>query len=142
MVDNPSIEDWGLYFLQKHGYDNRSVVMKAFAEFWSSAKLETLEVPGDCILGGKVFGHERILDGDDFYTSAIRTITRINFGDYCGVPHDLMHATSITGRNYYFYSDDHNVHMRLMLGDLIQSGELSHIRGFYLDPKDRGKGFI
>lgn len=142
MVDVPIIRNWELFFLEKYGYENRSKVARAFAELWNDTDLTTIEIPGDCLLGGKVFGLELVLDGDDFYTSSLRTVTRIRHEIYRGISHDLMCAVSITGRKYYFYSDDSNAYMRLMLGDLIHLCGLSSTRGYYLDPKDRGKGFL
>ena len=142
MTHNPMIKEWELYFDKANGYENRDAVVKAFAGFWEDSRADKLEIPGKCMLGGKVFGREGFNDGDEIFTSDIKSVERIEHGDHNGVPHDLMCATTISGSKYYFYSDDYNAYMFLMLGDLIHTGELSQHRYFYLKREFHGSKLI
>ncbi len=142
MIYNPMIKEWELYFDKANGYDNRTTVAKAFTNFWVEPKAGKLEIPGKCMLGGKVFGCKGFNDGDEIFTPDIQSIERIERGDHNGVPHDLMCATTIFGSKYYFYSDDHNFYMFLMLDDLIHTGELSQRRCSYLKREFRGSKLI
>lgn len=129
---SPIIKEWELYFRKTDGYDNRTTVAKAFTNFWEKSNTDKLEIPGKCILGGKVFGRKGFNNGDEIFTSYIESIERIECGNHNGIPHNLMCATTISGSKYYFYSDDHNAYMFLMLGDMIHTGKLSQHRWFYL----------
>lgn len=142
MMHNPMIKEWELYFDKANGYENRTTVAKAFTNFWEEPKADKLEIPGKCMLGGKVFGRKGFNDGEEIFTSNIQSVERIERGNHNGVPHDLMCATTISGSKYYFYSDDHNAYMFLMLGDLIHTGELSQRRYFYLKREFRGSKLI
>lgn len=137
MTHNPMIKEWELYFKMADGYENRDAVVKAFADFLEDPRADKLEIPGKCMLGGKVFGREGFNDGDEIFTSFIKFVERIERGE-----HDLMCATTISGSKYYFYSDDYNAYMFLMLGDLIHIGKLSHRRYFYLKREFRGSKLI
>lgn len=142
MVYNPMIKKWELYFNKANGYENRVIVIKAFANFLEDPKADKLEIPGKCMLGGNVFRREGFNDGDEIFTSDIKSVERIEHGDNKGVPHDLMCATTISGSKYYFYSDDYNAYMFLMLGDLIHTGKLNQRRYFYLKREFRGSKLI
>jgi hypothetical protein len=94
------------------------------------------------MLGGEVFGREGFNDGDEIFTSNIKSVERVERGYQNGVPHDLMCATTNSGSKYYFYSDDHNGYMFLMLGDIINAGELSQSSNYYLKREYRGSRLI
>lgn len=128
----PIIKEWEIYFEEVNGWNNRDVVAKAFARFLEDFTARKLEIPGKCMLGGKVFGHKRFNDGDEIFTSDVELMERIEHGNYNGIPHDLMCATTVSGSKYYFYSDGHNAYMFLMLGDLFNTGKLSQDRYYYL----------
>ena len=142
MAYNPRIEKWELYFEGENGYDNRFNIMKAFTEFWESPKLGKLEMPGKCMLGGQVFGRKGFEDGAEIFTSDIQSVERLEHDRFSGAPHDLMCATTVSGSKYYFYSDDHNAYMALMLGDIIHMGQLDQRRYYYLVPEYRGSQLI
>lgn len=142
MMHNPMIKEWELYFYKANGYENRYTVVKAFADFWGDSRADKLKIPGKCKLGGKVFGRAGFNDGDEIFTSDVKSVERIEHGDHNGFPHDLMCANTISGSKYYFYSDNHNAYMFLMLGDLIRTGELSQRPYFYLKPEFRGSKLI
>jgi len=142
MAYNPMIKEWELYFEKTNGYDNRTVVAKAFAKFWEDPAADKLEMPGKCMLGGKVFGRKGFNDGDEIFTSDVKLIERIERGNHNGAPHDLMCAITVSGSKYYFYSDEHNAYMFLMLGDLFHTGKLSQDRYCYLKREFRGSKLI
>ena len=132
MTYMPMLKDWEIYFDRANGYENRETVAGAFTEFWNSLNEDELQIPGACMLGGKVFGRAGFNDGDEIFTSNIQSVKRVERGDKLGVPHDLMCATTGSGSKYYFYSDGHNAYMALMLGDLTHMGKLDPSRGYYL----------
>lgn len=132
MAYNPMIKEWELYFEKANGYDNRTAVVKAFAKFWEDSAVDKLKIPGKCMLGGRVFGRKGFNDGDEIFTSDVELMERIEHGNHNGIPHDLMCATTVSGSKYYFYSDEHNAYMFLMLGDLFHTGKLSQDRYYYL----------
>ncbi|MBR3233485.1 hypothetical protein IKG12_01310 [Candidatus Saccharibacteria bacterium] len=142
MTHNPMITEWELYFNRADGYDNRATVAKAFANFWKELEVDKLEISGKCRLGGRVFGREGFNDGDEILTSNVRFIERVERGDCGGVQHDLMCATTASGNKYFFYSNDYNVYMFLMLGDLLRTGELNSYRNYYLKRELRGSKLI
>ena len=142
MAYNPMIKEWELYFEKTNGYDYRTTVAKAFAKFWEDPAADKLEMPGKCMLGGRVFGRKGFNDGDEIFTSDVELIERIERDNHNGVPHDLMCAITASGSKYYFYSDEHNAYMFLMLGDLFHTGELSQDRYCYLKREFRGSKLI
>lgn len=139
---DPMIREWEFYFLQEDGYENRFIVAKAFLKFWDDNSIEKLDVPGRCMLGGKIFGREGFNDGDEIFTSIIETIERIKCSDCSDTQHDLMCATTISGSKYYFYSNDYNTYMFMMFGDLIHMDELNPRPYFYLKPKLHSSNLI
>lgn len=138
----PIIKEWELYFEKVNGYDNRTAIAKAFAKFWEDPAADKLKIPGKCMLGGRVFGRKGFNDGDEIFTSDVELMERIEHGNHNGIPHDLMCATTVSGSKYYFYSDEHNAYMFLMLGDLFHTGKLSQDRYCYLKREFRGSKLI
>ena len=132
MAYQPILRDWELYFDRVDGTDNRTRVATAFAKYWNGAISDLFTVPGKCVLGGRVFGRAGFTDGDEIFTSSLQTIKRVEYGYKNGVPHDLMLATTKSGSVYYFYSDEHNAYMALMLGDLSRTGHFNTTPGYYL----------
>lgn len=142
MMYNPMIKKWGLYFDRANGYDNRATIVKAFADFFENTGEEKLEIPGKCVLGGKVYGRYGFKDGNEILTSNIQSVERIERGDCNGVPHDLMCATIGSGSKYYFYSDEHSAYMFMLLGDMIHTGKLNQEPYHYLSLAFFGSQFI
>ncbi len=137
MTHNPMVKEWGLYFYEANGYDNRLTVAKAFTDFWDNSSADKLEIPGKCTLGGKVFGHEKFNDGEEIFTSDIISIERIERGYVNGITNDLLRVTTVSGSKYHIYSINYNAYMFLMMGDLIHLGELNPSRHYYLKPEYR-----
>ena len=142
MTHSPILKAWELYFNEGDGLDNRSEVVKDFADFWEKTEAKELKLPGKCMLGGKVYGRKGFNDGDEVFTSYIVSIERLEHGDNFGVPHDTMCATTISGSKYYLYSDEHNAHMALMLGDMIHTGGLNPRRYHYISKKFHGSNLL
>ena len=143
-VDNlPVLKFWQLYFEKADGYENRQKIVTRFAKFWKDRREIELDVPGKCKLGGYISGHPDFRDGDNYFTVAdVKTIKRVDRECICGIPHDLMVATTTTGEKISFYSDDDNVYMFMMLSDLIHGRGLNESPFHYLAPTQRGKNFI
>ena len=139
---HPFMKRWELYFDESCGYENRTVIAKAFTEFWNDPKADKIEIPGKCMLGGKVYGRKGFRDGVEVFTSNVKVIERIKRDRRDGVPHDLMCATTASGSRYYIYSDGHNAYMAMMLGDIIHAGSLSKRQGHYLKPLFHDKKLI
>lgn len=143
MSYNPMIKEWELYFERVNGYDNRTAVAKAFAKFWEDPAADKLKIPGKCMLGGKVFGHKKFNDGDEIFTSDIKSAEKIKSCNHDGVRQLLICVTTVSGGRYYFYSRDYNPYMFLMLGDLEgEGGRLDVHRYYYLKPEFRGSKLI
>lgn len=141
-MHGPIISGWELYFNEAHGYDNRSTVARAFTNFWQRNYAEKLEIPGKCMLGGKVYGHEKFNDGEEIMTSNVESVERVERSKQNGVSHDLMCATTKSGSKYYFYSDNYNVYMFQILGDLIHKGKLSRKPHHYVKRRFHELGLI
>ena len=58
-VYSPYFFKWELFFTKEDGYGNRAIVAKAFADFWATQSQVKLEIPGKCMLGGYLYGHEK-----------------------------------------------------------------------------------
>ena len=129
----PRLERWEIYFYEKDGFDNRDVVARAFTDFLGNNKSDRLDIPGNCVMGGRVFGHEKIEDGDDLFTQYIQSVERIKRNSHSGVTRDLICATTVLGEKYYFYSDDYNIYMFLMMTDLINKDKLDLRPNYYLE---------
>ena len=143
MAYNPMIKEWELYFEKVNGYDNRTAIAKAFAKFWEDPAADKLKIPGKCMLGGKVFGHKKFNDGDEIFTSDIKSAEKIKSCNHDGVRQLLICVTTVSGGRYYFYSRDYNPYMFLMLGDLEgEGGRLDVHRYYYLKPEFRGSKLI
>ena len=138
MANIPIIKKWEIYFNRMDGLENRKNVAVAFTEYWNGHSFNLFEIPGKCMLGGKVYGREGFIDGNEIFTSFIRSIRRIETGFRNGIPHDLMLATTYSGSLYHIYSDDYNAYMALMLGDITHTGRLNDTPGYYLDRNYRG----
>ena len=138
MAQIPVIRQWELYFDKIDGLENREKVATGFAKYWNEHSLTLFNVPGTCMLGGKIYDREGFLDGSEIFTSTIRSFRRIETGYKNGAPHDLILTTTRTGNLYYYYSDEHNTYMALMLEDLIHTGSLNGTPGYYLDRQYRG----
>jgi len=94
-------------------------VTKSFCDFLEARSLGKLDVVGEVVLNGDVYGRKGFDDGDNIITSGIVSFERINKGNLNGVPRDLMCANTESGSKYYFYSDDHSASMFLLLGAAI-----------------------
>lgn len=139
----PIIKEWEIYFEEFNGWNNRDVVAKVFARFLEDFTARKLEIPGKCMLGGKVFGHKKFNDGDEIFTSDIKSAEKIKSCNHDGVRQLLICVTTVSGGRYYFYSRDYNPYMFLMLGDLEgEGGRLDVHRYYYLKPEFRGSKLI
>ncbi len=141
MEKTPRLTAWELYFKTDDGYENRDTVAKAFAAFWNSSDYR-LDIPGTCMLGGKVYDRKGFNDGDEILTSRVIIIQRIMHSSHNGTLRDLMRAATESGSVYYFYSDDANAYMSLMLGDIAHTGSLNSQPDIYLPPLLRHRGLI
>lgn len=139
----PVLKLWQLYFEKADGYENRQKIATEFAKFWKDRRKIELNIPGNCKLGGYIFGHPDFKDGEDYFTADnIKIIKRINHECICGVPHDLMVAITTTNEKISFFSDDDSVFMFMMLSDLIHGRGLNESPFHYLARIQRGKNFI
>lgn len=138
----PRMNKWSLYFKEAYGLENRDKVVREFVDFWQNSAMDKIEIPGKCTLGGRVYGREGFRDGDPIFTSNIKCIERVERGSRHGQPHDFMCATTESGSKYYFYSDEYDAGMFMMIGDLIHTRGLRQKRYCYLPPQFRGSEFL
>ena len=132
-MEYPMIKKWQVYFKLEDGYDNRDTVMKAFVQFLAHPKNEKLEMPGKCILGGRIFGHDHFEDGDEILTSLVTEFRWLREEEGTSV----VEATTKSGSKYRLFLDDFSQCMFAMMGDMIQDGRLNRSRYYYLDHEHR-----
>lgn len=133
------LKAWQLYFDKSDGgYANRHNVVSVFAPFWENSNAELMITPEKFMIGGNVYGRAGFNDGDEILTSHIDQIVRVKHSMKNGIPHDLLCATTKSGSKYYFYSDEHNAYMALMLGDMLHIKQLDNTPGHYLKPELQG----
>lgn len=143
-INTPYFFNWGVFFKEQDGYGNRAIVANAIAKFWNTPSETKLDIPGQCMLGGYLYGHELYEDGEEkIFASPVQTIERVcaeNHGEIneIGLLHDLMVATNKAGEKFYFYSDEFCEPTGLMIGDILEKRGLNQYRWYYLDPKYKG----
>ena len=142
MDNKPELRSWNLYFPLDDGLENRMNVMKAFMDFLQNPDADELKVPGNCVLGGDVYGRAGVADGVMVVTSYVRYIKRLERGYAFGNPNDLMRAVTASGSVYYFYSRTHDAFMQMMMGDIINRGRLDPRPGRYRHRDFSGKNFL
>ncbi|MBP5648353.1 hypothetical protein J6X04_03680 [Candidatus Saccharibacteria bacterium] len=133
---------WGLYFKEKYGEENRKAIMKDFVDFHNDSQWDEMIISGKCMLGGKVYERNGFHDGDVVTTSNVEKIERINRGTSHGVACDLMCATTASGSKYYFYSDDLEPYMYIMMDDIKNRGGIKPDKEYYLPIEFWGIGLL
>ena len=120
MENKKMVKNWELL---ARGDDMEEVVksLRVFANYWADEKEDELEMPDGIVLRGKIYGHEGAPDGATIKTSPVKTVRRVEREYNCGVPHDLMCATTKSGSEYHFYSDAYGAKMGLLLGTLVHT---------------------
>lgn len=133
----PIFEEWGLYFPEPYGYENRLTIMKAFVNFLDNPDEDKLEITGECLIGGIFFGYRKISYGEIVLSSPIISIEKIETDKDGGNSNKLMRILTKSNSICYFSIDDCNEYMQAMLKDFRQNGELKDQPGYYLRDKDR-----
>ena len=133
------LKEWGLLFRESDGPENRYTVAKAFANFWKNSDINILNIPGKCILGGKVYGQRDYKDGDDILSSELKTIERV---DGISNTRPMLKAVAVDGSVYYFAISTCSMQMRFMLNDLLYRGGIRSGPNQYLDEKYQNTGFL
>lgn len=121
----PLVKDWGLYFMEHDGVENRLTVLDAFMDFWGSPDIETLSIDGKCHLGGTVFGREGVDDGDFIMSSPVKSLTH-------DVSCNLICAETESGSKYYIDADNYNPYMRQLICEFAENGTLLDESGCYV----------
>lgn len=110
------LKNWGFCFLNKHGNLNRMIIADSFDLFLGQKSSNRLRVPGKCILKGIIYKGNEALEGKEIHTEEIRYIDRVNQEleqklqcqlETASPQHNLYRATTISGSEFFFYSDDH-----------------------------------
>lgn len=128
----PMINSWQFYFELTDGYDNRARVIESFMKFLDDPQANKLVMPGKCMLGGNVVGREGFNDGDEIFTSKIKSIEMVKRIEQGSFRNYLLCAITESHSRYYFYSNQLNAHMFLMLGDMANLGQLNRSRYYYI----------
>ena len=141
VIYEPVLKNWEIFFAKEDGVENRDNIAKAFARFLVASKDDVMKIPGMCFLGGTVFGRGCEY-GNDILTPHVSSVERVKRGSHevHGHAHDLICATTESGSKYYFYSDENNPWMSLMLSDIIRLGKLNTENEYYLNKKYRSRG--
>lgn len=121
MNDKKMLKNWEILVNSENGMEEGINNLRVFANFWENVNDDELEMPGNMLLRGEIYGHERFPDGSRINTSQVKSVKRVERDTIHGVPHDLMCATTMSGSEYHFYSDEWEAHMGLLLGTLIHT---------------------
>ena len=125
----PVMKDWNLYFLRSIGFEKRDIIIKSISEFIQDKTLMRMEVPGNCMLFGKVYGHNLYKEGGGIIASGVVRIERRHKkSDQGEETYCIVTKTS----KYYCYLSDCSKNMKRMLDD-INTGSLKRIHGYYLE---------
>ena len=106
----PKLDDWGVYFKNSDGYENRRTTADVIAAFLDNRKLDTCLNPGKAVLHGYLYGAEGVVrDGTEHITGYIKSLERVERDSVINgfVKCDVICATCETesGRDekLYFY---------------------------------------
>ncbi len=127
------LNHWQLFFKKVDGKENRSTIVDTFADYYVANRMDTYEVPGNCIMGGRIYGHGGFPDGTMMFTASIETIERVNISMAKGVRDDLLCATTELGEKYYFFADEPSPLMGLLFKDSLHGGLLNDEDGYYVE---------
>ena len=137
------IKNWEMCFPEKDGEENRLKVVDKFAMFLKDPSIKKMEVPGKCQLWGSVYSCDIYEDGTKMLSPNIRSIRRVGPDEldiisviaYCegkkeiyygATEYDdenLIFAIAENGDHYYFYPEDCNNRMFVILGDYNRYGK-------------------
>ena len=141
IVNTPRLEKWVLLFRAEDGYTNKEQIARNFQAFWSSRD-QKYEVLGTCLLGGNIIGAYNIRAGQEIKTSSIKYFERVEQDTICGSPHDLIRATTKSGHEYYFYSDEYHPIMGMMFGDIKHLGGIDQRKNYYVPESMRSTDLL
>ena len=139
----PQFRDWNLFFDKIDGEENRQKIIKEFTKFWLDSTRKSLIIPGNCSLGGPLFGVNGHYNGEDAFVGSVSHIERLNRGRPVRnkFPNDLLCATTKTGEKYYLFADTFDLYMLLLMGD-IKNDNLNLSDNYYLHPRFRGREYL
>lgn len=123
----PMLKDWAICLYKDMSDEENEAIMEVVADSYQKTRMDSVQIPGPCVLSGVVYGRDGFNDGDVINTSNIESIERVERHNKASTPHDLMCATTKSGSKYYFYTDECNANMMLVLGDMIHTGRLDHV---------------
>lgn len=125
-MDKQIIKNWSVCLFKNVDDEENERIMKSVIDFYKNGEEDSVQVPGPCLISGRVYGRKGAPDGTRISTSKIVSIERIERHNDTGTPHDLMCATTKSGSKYYFYTDECSGNMALVLGEMIHTGKLNH----------------
>lgn len=118
MTDMTILRDWQFYFRKSDGLDNMYNAISSFALFWNEFDRPLFITDEKFVIGGKIAGKEMA------YTPKIISIERIDHKFSNSVAHDLMRAVTASGKEFFFYSDQHTSEMYAAINDMLTFHEL------------------
>lgn len=135
----PLMKKWNLYFLKTGGFENRERIINSLVEFMKDRASICMEMPGNCMFFGEIYGHDLYKEGGRIITSNVLRIERCKTENSNNHIHDLFCVVTKTGK-YFCYSDECGSNMKRMLEDLINTGSLNRMPGWYLEKSRFTKG--
>lgn len=145
----PELDDWQLLFEKELGRENRTSVMRAFINFIIDPKHADVVVPGQCIVEGKVYGHQSFVDGERILTSYMRKIFAIDKKTMVchNRPLDdgnrfLVGIETTSGGRYWVDYLKKNEFMDKLEFDFVINRQLSDESGYYVPLCYKHLGFL
>ena len=152
----PLFDGWRLFFPREEGSSNRTKILHAFLRFLFDSSIDRIDMPGDCVLAGEVFGRSGLKNGTRTGSRGkVISIERVSRGtetdNMTNLPKDLFKVTTDAGEVYYLKEHQIDHYMMIMMGELMNDGHLLgeerwndenfYIHPTYLDPKCVDKNF-
>ena len=125
LTHTPYLENWSLVFKEKDGYENIATALKAFIVLWTKPNRRKIRVRGKCLLRGDVFKQPRFTNGQNIYTSKIRTIERVQNQN---APRGLLRINTFA-TTYYVDLEGYNAFAPIVIEHTSPKEEEPH--GFF-----------
>ena len=152
----PLYDGWRLFCPREKGERNRTRTISAFLKFFFDSSVDRIDIPGDCILAGEVFGRRGLKNGTRTGTrgnviSIERVLRGIEKDKMTNLPKDLFKATTDAGEVFYLNEHEIDHYMIILMAELMDEGHLLgeerwddehfYVHPAYFDPMKVDKNF-
>ena len=117
-----------IFCRKKWGEDNCRDALISFYQFLLDSDMKELDLRRyECVLGGQLFGRHGHINGD-ITSTPIDSIERVKVGqsrdDYI-FSNDLFTAKTESGENYFFYAQEIDPYVMVMISEFMEKGCLT-----------------